>query len=100
MSETRKNLSLDEKMNYLTGELHRAMREVGFPAMVFVIRAEGDEFIAGRYPGCDDSCDTMALCTVKVFAEAGSDLTRQAAKILASEVEALPKPIKKGDFIQ
>lgn len=97
MSDNLKDLTISEKMDHFGMVLGNLLTALGFESCVMVIRVGDDNFVAARFPACDDSCPHPDRCTVKVFDEAASDLKGQA-EIVRQRMGKMTKV--KGGYVQ
>jgi hypothetical protein len=75
------HLPIDEKMDYFAKILSGMFDMLGFQSCTIIIRVKDDQFVAARFPACDDKCASPNLCTIKAFEHAAEDLKGQAEAI-------------------
>lgn len=73
-----KHLPIDEKMDYFAKVINGLFEVLGFEHCTLVIGLPEGQFVAGRFPACDDKCASPNLCTIKAFEHAAEDLKGQA----------------------
>lgn len=89
MKNDPKDWSIQKKMDYYGDAMNALLHELGFQSAVFVLRIGDDQYVAGRFPSCADTCATVDECTAKVFAEASEGLREQADEIRNKTAEVL-----------